>query len=130
MPLLIALSLFGVGSLITIRSDNFDIVLIGRILQGLGSGGCFTLGKAILADVLQKEKAINALNRINILVPFSVVSTSAQPIFDNISNDTKIGLKYFRGNGVEQNYNKAIEYFKKSMDKRRYNRLFVFRIYD
>jgi DHA1 family bicyclomycin/chloramphenicol resistance-like MFS transporter len=69
-PLLIALSLFGFGSLITIRSDNFDMVLIGRILQGLGSGGCFTLGTAIIFDVFQKEKATNALNRINIIVPF------------------------------------------------------------
>jgi len=69
-PLLMALCLFGVGSLITIRSDNFDMVLIGRILQGLGSGGCFTLGTAIIFDVFQKEKATNALNRINIIVPF------------------------------------------------------------
>ena len=74
IPLLVALCLFFLGSIITITSDNFDLLLIGRILQGLGSGGCFTLGTAVIFDVFQKEKATNALNKINIIVPFIMAS--------------------------------------------------------
>ena len=44
-------------------------MLLGRVLQGLGSGGCFTLGTAILFDVFQKEQAVMALNKINVMIP-------------------------------------------------------------
>ena len=37
--------------------DNFKVMLVGRILQGLGSGGCFTLGTAIMFDVFDEKKA-------------------------------------------------------------------------
>lgn len=69
-PLLIALSLFLIGSIITFFAQSFDQMLVGRLLQGLGSGGCFTLGTAIIFDAFQKEKAILALNQLNLIVPF------------------------------------------------------------
>lgn len=47
-PLIIALGLFLLGSLITVFAQTFEQMLLGRLLQGLGSGGCFTLGTAIL----------------------------------------------------------------------------------
>ena len=62
-PLLVALGMFLLGSIITIFATSLDQMLWGRILQGLGSGGCFTLGTAIIFDVFQKEKAIQAWNR-------------------------------------------------------------------
>ena len=68
-PLLAALSMFLLGSLLTIFATNFNQMLWGRILQGLGSGGCFTLGTAIIFDVFQKEKAIQALNKLNMIIP-------------------------------------------------------------
>lgn len=69
-PLLVALGLFLVGSVLTLYAESFDVMLWGRVLQGLGSGGCFTLGTAIIFDVYQEEEAITALNRINAIVPF------------------------------------------------------------
>ena len=69
-PLIAALALFLVGSLITIWAQSFNLMLWGRILQGLGSGGCFTLGTAIIFDAFNKEKAIQALTRINTIIPF------------------------------------------------------------
>lgn len=69
-PLIVALGLFLAGSLITLFAQNFDWMLVGRVLQGLGSGGCFTLGTAVIFDAFQKEKAIQALNKINTIVPF------------------------------------------------------------
>ncbi len=69
-PLLIALGLFLLGSLLTIFAQTFEQMLFGRLLQGLGSGGCFTLGTAILFDAFQAEKAIKALNQLNLVIPF------------------------------------------------------------
>jgi MFS transporter, DHA1 family, multidrug resistance protein len=68
-PLMLALVLFFLGSLITIFATTLQGMLVGRILQGLGSGGCFTLGTAVLFDVFQKDQAITAVNRLNMIVP-------------------------------------------------------------
>jgi DHA1 family bicyclomycin/chloramphenicol resistance-like MFS transporter len=68
-PLFVALGLFFLGSIITIFALTINQMLIGRVLQGLGSGGCFTLGTAILFDAFQKEKAIKALNQLNLVIP-------------------------------------------------------------
>ncbi len=69
-PLLAALGLFLIGSIITLYAESFDQMLWGRLLQGLGSGGCFTLGTAILFDAFKAEKAISALNQLNLIIPF------------------------------------------------------------
>lgn len=69
-PLLAALGLFLIGSLLTVFAQSFDQMLLGRLLQGLGSGGCFTLGTAILFDAFRAEKAIQALNQLNSIIPF------------------------------------------------------------
>ena len=68
-PLLIALGLFLFGSLITCFGHNLNQMLWGRIFQGLGSGGCFTLGTAIVFDAFQKEKGVKALNTMNTIIP-------------------------------------------------------------
>lgn len=68
-PLMIALATFLAGSLLTLFASSFDEMLWGRILQGLGSGGCFTLGTAIIFDAFQKENAIRALNKLNMTIP-------------------------------------------------------------
>lgn len=73
-PLLVALSLFFAGCVLTLIATNYDWMLVGRVLQGLGSGGCFTLGTAIIFDAFQKEKATDALNKINMIVPFIIAS--------------------------------------------------------
>ena len=69
-PLLVALGLFLFGSLITIVAQDFNYMLLGRLLQGLGSGGCFTLGTAIIFDAFQSNKAIKAINQLNLIIPF------------------------------------------------------------
>ncbi len=68
-PLMIALGMFLAGSIITLFAQNLDQMLWGRILQGLGSGGCFTLGTAIIFDAFQKERAIAATNHLNTIIP-------------------------------------------------------------
>jgi DHA1 family bicyclomycin/chloramphenicol resistance-like MFS transporter len=68
-PLMIALGFFLIGSLMTLFANDFNQMLWGRVLQGLGSGGCFTLGTAVIFDAFQKEKAIEALNKLNLVIP-------------------------------------------------------------
>jgi MFS transporter, DHA1 family, multidrug resistance protein len=68
-PLMVALGFFLLGSIITCLAQNLDQMLWGRILQGLGSGGCFTLGTAIIFDAFEKEKGVKALNTLNTIVP-------------------------------------------------------------
>jgi DHA1 family bicyclomycin/chloramphenicol resistance-like MFS transporter len=69
-PLLVALGLFLMGSLMTLWAQHFTWMLWGRLLQGLGSGGCFTLGTAIIFDSFRAQKAVQAINQINTIVPF------------------------------------------------------------
>ncbi|MES2344582.1 MAG: MFS transporter [Chlamydiota bacterium] len=68
-PLMVALAVFLAGSLLTLCAQTFDQMLWGRILQGLGSGGCFTLGTAIIFDSFQKEKAVQAMNQLTTIIP-------------------------------------------------------------
>src|SRR5262245_3652711 len=53
----------------TLIAPDFELMLWGRLLQGLGTGGCFTLGTAIIFDSFQAEKAIQAINRLNAIIP-------------------------------------------------------------
>lgn len=68
-PLLTALGFFLAGSLITLFASHFEWMLYGRFLQGVGSGGCFTLGTAIVFDAFQAKKAVQAINRLNSIIP-------------------------------------------------------------
>jgi DHA1 family bicyclomycin/chloramphenicol resistance-like MFS transporter len=68
-PLLTALTLFLLGSIVTTFAQTLNQMLIGRILQGIGSGGCFTLGTAIISDTFQKERAVKAMAMLNTIVP-------------------------------------------------------------
>lgn len=69
-PLFVALGLFLLGSLVTLFAHNFQSMLFGRILQGLGCGGCFTLGLTIIFDSFSGENAVRALSKLNSIIPF------------------------------------------------------------
>lgn len=84
-PLIFALFLFFLGSVLTVFADTLPQMLTGRVLQGLGSGGCFTLGTAILFDVFQKEKAVHALNSLNMAIP---VIMSVAPMIGGYLNNS------------------------------------------
>lgn len=50
------LALFGLGSLILALTDSFEILLIGRAIQGLGAGGIFPVASAVIGDTFPPEK--------------------------------------------------------------------------
>lgn len=84
-PLLIALGIFFWGSMMTVSSDSFDVILWGRLLQGIGSGGCFTLGTAIIFDAFKGGNAVKALTRINSIIPFIMAGA---PMLGGFLNQT------------------------------------------
>lgn len=57
--------LFGVGSVITITSFSFEMLLIGRAVQGLGAGGIFPVANAFIGDIFPQDKRGSALGLLS-----------------------------------------------------------------
>ena len=58
---LVNILLFAAGSVITITSLSFDMVLLGRAIQGVGAGGLFPVANAFIGDIFPPEKRGGAL---------------------------------------------------------------------
>lgn len=67
--LLCAMGLFSLGSLGTVFSGHIEWMLFWRVIQGLGCGGCFTVGTAIVYDKFQQEEATKVINDLNSVIP-------------------------------------------------------------
>jgi EmrB/QacA subfamily drug resistance transporter len=57
-------ALFALGSLIVALSPGFSFVLLGRAIQGFGSGGIFPVASAVIGDTFPPEKRGGALGLI------------------------------------------------------------------
>jgi EmrB/QacA subfamily drug resistance transporter len=57
-------ALFAIGSLLVAVSSNFGVLLAGRAIQGLGSGGIFPVASAVIGDTFPAEKRGGALGLI------------------------------------------------------------------
>ena len=53
---MINIALFGIGSLIVAFSNSFEILLLGRAIQGFGASGIFPVASAVIGDVFPSEK--------------------------------------------------------------------------
>ena len=53
--------LFALGSLITITSFSYDMLLLGRAIQGIGAGGIFPVANAFIGDIFPPDKRGGAL---------------------------------------------------------------------
>ena len=58
------LVIFSIGSAVIISSFDFTILLIGRAIQGIGSGGIFPVASAVIGDTFPREKQGSALGMI------------------------------------------------------------------
>lgn len=56
--------LFAIGSLVVALAPGFEVLLIGRALQGLGAGGIFPVASAVIGDTFPAEKRGAALGLI------------------------------------------------------------------
>ncbi len=70
---IIDIILFAVGSLITAFSSSFEILLIGRAIQGFGAGGIFPVASAFIGDTFPPEKRGSALGIIGSVFGLSAV---------------------------------------------------------
>lgn len=61
---LVALGIFGTGSLIVSLSDNITWLLAGRAVQGFGASGIFPVASAVIGDVFPVKKRGRALGLI------------------------------------------------------------------
>ncbi|MEO7387307.1 MAG: MFS transporter [Gammaproteobacteria bacterium] len=50
------LALFGLGSLVLAAAPNFEVLLVGRAIQGFGAGGIFPVASAVIGDKFPPEK--------------------------------------------------------------------------
>lgn len=55
---------FGLGSLMLVVATNYETLLVGRTVQGLGASGIFPVAAAVIGDSFPKEKQGGALGLI------------------------------------------------------------------
>jgi MFS family permease len=58
---ILSVTLFAVGSLMVVLSRNFVLLLVGRAVQGFGSGGVFPIASAMIGEVVVRDKRGQAL---------------------------------------------------------------------
>jgi EmrB/QacA subfamily drug resistance transporter len=61
---LIAIALFGVGSLVVAQSGSFATLIVGRAIQAIGAGGILPVAAAVIGDTFPPEKRGGALGLI------------------------------------------------------------------
>lgn len=62
LPMLVALSIYAIGSVLAMLAPTIHALLIGRLVQGIGAGGCTVLPRAIMRDTFSGKE----LQKINI----------------------------------------------------------------
>ena len=60
----IDVALFAAGSLLVVVAPAFWVVILGRLVQGLGAGGIFPVAAAVIGDTFPPEKRGSALGLI------------------------------------------------------------------
>jgi multidrug resistance protein len=61
---IISLAIFSIGSIVVALSHNFNILLVGRAIQGFGASGIFPVASAVVGDIFPPEKRGRALGLI------------------------------------------------------------------
>lgn len=70
---IIDIVLFAIGSIITAFSFSFEMLLLGRAIQGFGAGGIFPVASAFIGDTFPPEKRGSALGIIGSVFGLSAV---------------------------------------------------------
>jgi MFS family permease len=80
--LYLALSIFAIGSIISMFASNFAIMIVGRVLQGLGAGGARTITIALIRDQYQGAAMARIVSFMDALsVVMSILGTIAAQTF-------------------------------------------------
>ncbi len=70
---IIAVGIFGLGSLVVSLSHEITFLLIGRAIQGFGSSGIFPVANAVVGDIFPIEKRGRALGLIGAVFGFAFI---------------------------------------------------------
>lgn len=77
IPLVIGLIIALIGSLICFYAHNISMLLIGRLIQGAGTGACACLWRAILKDSLNSDEISKYAGYLGIIMVFIVSAAPA-----------------------------------------------------
>ncbi|MDA0365725.1 MAG: multidrug effflux MFS transporter, partial [Chloroflexi bacterium] len=85
-PVLLAgLMLFVIGGLVALAAPSVEVLILGRVLQGLGGGAGPTVAQAIVLDVYGRERAARVLSLMAIALP---LAPAIAPIIGGVLHDT------------------------------------------
>ena len=76
--LLAGLTLFVAGSLLALSAQSVEVLLAGRVVQGLGGGAGPAIAQAIVLDVYGRQRAARVLSYMAIALP---LAPAIAPIF-------------------------------------------------
>lgn len=76
--ILVGSALFVLGSLVCLWATSIEIMLLGRLIQGIGVSAPVTVCQAVIADIYQGEKQVRLLSRTNSAI---TVTMALAPIF-------------------------------------------------
>ena len=68
MPMLIGVLIFTVGSLMCAMTSSFEVLCMGRIIQGIGVGGGLSLARVIIRDCYQGTRLAVKSSQLAIMV--------------------------------------------------------------
>lgn len=64
--------LFGIGSLICVLASNIELMLLGRLIQGLGVSAPVTVCMAVIADIYEGQKQMALITRMNSVITITM----------------------------------------------------------
>ncbi len=82
--LLAGLVLFIAGSLLALSAQSVEVLLAGRVVQGLGGGAGPAIAQAIVLDVYGRQRAARVLSYMAIALP---LAPAIAPIFGGFLHD-------------------------------------------
>lgn len=89
---------FALASLLCSQAQNSTVFLAGRLIQGIGAGGCYVVAFAILRDTLsaqRRAKVLSMLNGITCIIPRGLSDHAeipvAEPVLDH-GGDGRAGV--------------------------------------
>jgi len=79
--ILIGIIIYIIGSIVCLTSLSMNMLLIGRIVQGLGVGALMTLSRTIIQDSTTKEQFVKL---VSILSIFFLIAPASAPLLGGI----------------------------------------------
>ena len=84
-PVLLAgLTLFVIGGLVALSAQSVEMLIAGRVLQGLGGGAGPALPQAIVLDVYGRERAARVISYMAIALP---LAPAIAPVIGGVLHD-------------------------------------------